>query len=154
MEIIQSTKHNDTEKDLETFKKVVNYQNAQRYTDSIGDNLSSSIRNSIPLKMLIQMEQDGLGDMTISEKLNVIQRLYETGETNLYEDISSRKKLVNISRTEELLRELLLYRRMLDNLANEFSKKRKGTDYRLFGEQIEEIFCKVDKGEFEYDKYE
>ncbi|WP_336770028.1 hypothetical protein [Bacillus bombysepticus] len=154
MEIIKTTKHNDTEEDLETLKRAVNFDNAQRYTESLGGNIFSDIRNSIPLKMLIEMEQNGLGHMTITESLNTIQNLYETGKTQLYDEISKRKKPVNLSRTEELLRELLLYRRMLGNLADEFSKKRKGSDYRLFGEQIEEILRKVDKGEFEYEKYE
>lgn len=68
--------------------------NKLRYVQKSSDNIEYHLRNSIPVKMLMQNEADGLGDITISQLLDVLQDLYMSGQVDSYEVLKKRKKPV------------------------------------------------------------
>ena len=50
-------------------------------------NLERFLRNSIPLSTLIQKENNGLGNITITELLDSLQELYISGKVDNHYDI-------------------------------------------------------------------
>jgi hypothetical protein len=66
-----------------------------QHVNKIGNNLEHSIRNSIPIEMLLDIENQGLGHTTITELLNVIQNERKKGHTINYDVLASRRIPVN-----------------------------------------------------------
>jgi hypothetical protein len=66
--------------------------NKQIYVNKIGGSLEGHIRNSIHLKQLMQHEEDGLGHITITQLLDVLQDLYLSGQVDSFDVIENRRK--------------------------------------------------------------
>ncbi|MCK1999957.1 hypothetical protein MZM54_00990 [[Brevibacterium] frigoritolerans] len=79
---------------MEDIKKTTDLINKQIYVHKKGDSIDHHLRNSIPLKMLMQNEADGLGHITITQLLDVLQDLYISGQTDNYDDLETRRKQV------------------------------------------------------------
>ncbi|MCA1066089.1 hypothetical protein QTG56_25635 (plasmid) [Rossellomorea sp. AcN35-11] len=68
--------------------------NKQIYVNKIGGGLEDHIRNSIHIKQLMQHEEDGLGHITISQLLDILQDLYLSGQVDSYDALEGRRKSV------------------------------------------------------------
>lgn len=69
-------------------------KNKLRYVQKSSDSIEHHLRNSIPVKMLMQNEADGLGNITISQLLDVLQDLYMSGQVDSYDLLEKRRKPV------------------------------------------------------------
>ncbi|MFS0841284.1 hypothetical protein [Paenibacillus sp. 1P03SA] len=65
-----------------------------QYVDRVGNTTEHFLRNSLQMKELMQFEEIGLGHWTISQLLNHLQDLNTNGETELFYDLSNRKKRI------------------------------------------------------------
>lgn len=80
---------------MEDIQKQTDFVNKQIYIHKKGESIEHYLRNSIPIKLLMQNEADGLGHITITQLLNTLQDLYTTGQTDHYEVLETRRKPVN-----------------------------------------------------------
>ncbi|WCF11471.1 hypothetical protein NDS46_31430 (plasmid) [Paenibacillus thiaminolyticus] len=138
--IIIDDSDNDEFHKLQEKQKVVNQLS---YINKTGNKLEDSIRNGVDIKLMMEWENNGLGNMTLSEILNVLQDMRQKGSTNLFPALCDRRKPVIEDKT---MKELQYYRATLEKMKGEFLKKRKGSDYRLWAETIDSVFENVDKG--------
>jgi hypothetical protein len=139
---------------LDKLQQRVNIDNMIRFVSGQGSRLEHSIYNSVDIKWLMDLEQQGVGNMTLTEFLNFLQDTHNNGQTRMFSDIASRKKPVNLSRVEELLREIATYRTILQGLKRELRKERKGSRYHSYAEAIEQLLQRIDNGEkiIDFDK--
>lgn len=79
---------------MEDIQKRTDFINKQIYIQKKSESIESHLRNSIPLKVLLENEVNGLGHITISQLLDVLQDLYMTGQTEYYNILETRRKPV------------------------------------------------------------
>lgn len=79
---------------MNEFQKQIDLTNKIQYVNQKANSLEHYVRNSIPLELLMQNEMDGLGHLTISDLLDTLQSLYNTGQTDSYEVLANRRKPV------------------------------------------------------------
>lgn len=79
---------------MDDINKKTDFINKQIYINKKGESIENYLRNSIPLKVLLQNEADGLGNTTISQLLDVLQDLHLTGQTEYYDILKTRRKPV------------------------------------------------------------
>lgn len=135
-----------TNPEFEDLERERSFKNKLQFMGLVGDNLERSIRNSIDIKFLIQQEKDGIGHMTISDTLDVIQDLHSSGQIDIFTDITLRRKPVNPNFNEQLIKENAEYRKVLNNLMRQFSKKSKG--YQVYAEAIRILLNRIDNKDF------
>ncbi|RRJ54913.1 hypothetical protein EHV15_35670 [Paenibacillus oralis] len=120
--------------------------NKMQYLQLSGDRMEHFLRNGIPVKMLIEQESKGLGHLTITDLLDALQYLRTTGQSDNYDDLSLRRKLLNPERTD-LQKENKAYRHILESIMREFKKKSKG--YRAWAEAIRILLERVDNKQYD-----
>lgn len=72
------------------FMKKVKLNSGLEYVQSIGNKADHHIRNSLELEMLMELEEKGLGQWTITQLLNNLQDMYTNGETESYYILAKR----------------------------------------------------------------
>jgi hypothetical protein len=133
--------------DYEMMKENLDIDNKMRYVTKSQNRLENSLYNSVDVKVLMKLEDQGIGDMTITDLLNIMQDNFNEGKSQMYSDTISRKKPVNRGRVEKLVREISTYRSILLHLKGIFAKKRKGSEMRLYANVIEQLLERIDNGE-------
>lgn len=111
-----------------------------------GDRIERTLRNSVPIKMLIDQESKGIGHLTITDLLDTIQSLYNGGDGDSYEDINNRRKPLNPPKSN-LQKENETYRQLLQHMMTEFGKKSSG--YRVWAEVIRIQLERIDNNQFD-----
>lgn len=111
-----------------------------------GNRIEQSLRNSIGIKTLIEQEANGIGHLTITNCLDVIQDMYTSGQINILEDIMLRRKPVNPPKGDLPLQNEA-YRNILENIINEFSKKTSG--YQLWANAIRYSLDRIDNKQYD-----
>ncbi|MCM3227524.1 hypothetical protein [Terribacillus saccharophilus] len=81
---------------MDELEKKIDLTNKLQYVNIKANSLEHYVRNSIPLELLMRNEIDGLGHLTISDLLDVLQNLFTTGQADSYEVLANRKKPVRV----------------------------------------------------------
>lgn len=76
-------------------QKAIQFKKQIEYVHKTSNNIEYHLRNSLEIEFLMKIEEDGLGQWTITQLLNSLQDMYSNGETESYYALANRQKRLN-----------------------------------------------------------